>query len=1444
MLEKFASEIEKEHVQEIHESFVGEIEKKHEPEMHESFIAETETLDHAQASETIEESHYETKESTGFHEKEDTDLHIASDTAMKSNHENEFSAPDFDNKYVNEMQEKEMSEKYHGDDRISPAVDQVQHEDYHAEHEFGQHQEIHAASVSHRMGDDYDIPQNIIDDAEMQESSVDEPEEIVRKESAVSITLNDNELGVSYDDDLRRKSCTESEDDVDIQNYMINDRKDSFDQDKLNVKHDSDSDNEDVVKSPTPHAVVDYEGHVDDTTQDFEASKEQKSISQENTAYSTEKQDFDEKDRDSAEDQDEDDGEMIRHPTPPEMKYSEDEMRDPIGQHYITTPGMKPQVPDISEQPLYEESEDVGSERSVSPVVEQPVFGNVVQADYPELVTVSGGTTPSEPQSPKTGFDSKKIVSETAVMEALSEHDCSESSAHSPLIHDGANAFDLPVSEETFQRDELEDIEDKHGSVQEVAIKGVDTEEPTIVRDQALPSEHEPVSDNSAPIDDKLENLHGADYDAPSDEESYSHDKSETRSEKSDGGDDEKSDFHRDDKSDNQHDGKSDIMDDDQTERKSDIHDDDRSDSHYDDYGGKETGDYEFHDETRSHTTDGEQFEVDESNKFGMQLESHEVQEIQSNVDYNTYGMHDEVGINYETSYGKETPEVQEKHDEASHDFTSAMLDEKSDISEFNKGADIDCGVESHLQSTDYQNAELENKEDFNIPSGFRDEKPHPDNYESSVSLDDRPDSHSPNQVEPIANKVDMEQFEVSGNTESAYDHQTDMHSNEIPDIKDIPEHPTSSQYEHNESQDIGIMKHEEFQFTNESTFSGELSQVENSYKESIYQAASSHLTDAYDDVSPQHSENFSGLENKVLTEMTEARQYETLSKFEENVHTSNATYSESSLITNTVSDEKDSHVALSEASDFDNSNYKYISEETTHLTSEKGFEQTTTYEEQHISYGETTETAFSKEYSSSLHMAASDEHDVIQCGHPTDFNFAEVPHGFEESKFGNPNSGPVGAISHEDSYATNASTFETRTDNQEAESSSLKGPQDRLTLAAEQGATLGLTNGKDQTSWSHSEYTSQYETSSSVVETHTSCTTSSEQQETEYIINSRFHSDSPEDNVMRSDSSPDVPPYPVNSDGQLADLKKSVLGEYKDDYSNINLSNVGGVPLSPNKTHNANRDNPYGESSEDEDSTSVPGTVSPYAYTNKAYAKEEEDVDGNHIYKESFAMEKTEILKEFDGNNPQTVASHQMSYSQAYQETTGGETNYDFHLEEWGKPMGLPTPPDSSNKTAVKKADKSVSKTKSAVDTNGKAYSPSVASKLSSPLKKPKPKTTKESSSDPVYVDLAYVPHHGDPQYCDVEFFKKIRARYYVFSGINPSKEVLNALLEAKKSWKEDLEVTIIPTYETDTLGYWMAQNQDDLATYSIEVAPSASRCTVNLQDHETSCAAYRLEF
>ena len=117
-----------------------------------------------------------------------------------------------------------------------------------------------------------------------------------------------------------------------------------------------------------------------------------------------------------------------------------------------------------------------------------------------------------------------------------------------------------------------------------------------------------------------------------------------------------------------------------------------------------------------------------------------------------------------------------------------------------------------------------------------------------------------------------------------------------------------------------------------------------------------------------------------------------------------------------------------------------------------------------------------------------------------------------------------------------------------------------------------------------------------------------------------------------------------------------------------------------------------------------------------------------------------------------------------------------------------------------------------------------------------------------PVYVDLTYIPCHGDTQYADVDFFRKVRARNYVLSSLNPSVAILDALLEAKQTWSngdtEPSEVTLIPTYENDTVRHWMALHHDELAQHKITVAPSASRCTIQLQDHEASCSAYRIEF
>lgn len=66
-----------------------------------------------------------------------------------------------------------------------------------------------------------------------------------------------------------------------------------------------------------------------------------------------------------------------------------------------------------------------------------------------------------------------------------------------------------------------------------------------------------------------------------------------------------------------------------------------------------------------------------------------------------------------------------------------------------------------------------------------------------------------------------------------------------------------------------------------------------------------------------------------------------------------------------------------------------------------------------------------------------------------------------------------------------------------------------------------------------------------------------------------------------------------------------------------------------------------------------------------------------------------------------------------------------------------------------------------------------------------------------PIYVDLAYIPNHCSAKNVDQEFFKRVRSAYYVVSGndssnAEPSRSVLDALLEGKAQWGSNLQVFV----------------------------------------------------
>ncbi|KAM6225271.1 microtubule-associated protein 1B isoform 2-T2 [Rhynchocyon petersi] len=120
-------------------------------------------------------------------------------------------------------------------------------------------------------------------------------------------------------------------------------------------------------------------------------------------------------------------------------------------------------------------------------------------------------------------------------------------------------------------------------------------------------------------------------------------------------------------------------------------------------------------------------------------------------------------------------------------------------------------------------------------------------------------------------------------------------------------------------------------------------------------------------------------------------------------------------------------------------------------------------------------------------------------------------------------------------------------------------------------------------------------------------------------------------------------------------------------------------------------------------------------------------------------------------------------------------------------------------------------------------------------------PGTTKTAKSSavppgpPVYLDLCYIPNHSNSKNVDVEFFKRVRSSYYVVSGNDPAAEepsraVLDALLEGKSQWGSNMQVTLIPTHDSEVMREWYQETHEKQQDLNIMVLASSS--TVVMQD------------
>ncbi|XP_066552231.1 microtubule-associated protein 1S [Amia ocellicauda] len=117
--------------------------------------------------------------------------------------------------------------------------------------------------------------------------------------------------------------------------------------------------------------------------------------------------------------------------------------------------------------------------------------------------------------------------------------------------------------------------------------------------------------------------------------------------------------------------------------------------------------------------------------------------------------------------------------------------------------------------------------------------------------------------------------------------------------------------------------------------------------------------------------------------------------------------------------------------------------------------------------------------------------------------------------------------------------------------------------------------------------------------------------------------------------------------------------------------------------------------------------------------------------------------------------------------------------------------------------------------------------------------------SGTPVFLDLAYLPSGCAATTVDVEFFKQLRSSCYIISGDEPLKDtvmrpILDALLDAKALWASNVQVTLIPTFDSVMMHEWYQETHERQRELGITVLGSNS--TVAMQDE--TFPACKVEF
>ncbi|XP_040846636.1 microtubule-associated protein 1S [Ochotona curzoniae] len=114
-----------------------------------------------------------------------------------------------------------------------------------------------------------------------------------------------------------------------------------------------------------------------------------------------------------------------------------------------------------------------------------------------------------------------------------------------------------------------------------------------------------------------------------------------------------------------------------------------------------------------------------------------------------------------------------------------------------------------------------------------------------------------------------------------------------------------------------------------------------------------------------------------------------------------------------------------------------------------------------------------------------------------------------------------------------------------------------------------------------------------------------------------------------------------------------------------------------------------------------------------------------------------------------------------------------------------------------------------------------------------------------PFYLDLVYLPGGSSARLVGQEFFRRVRATYYVLSGQDQAKEegmraLLDALLAGKQQWDRELQVTLVPTFDSAAMHTWYEETHSRHQALGVTVLGSNSMVCMEGESY----LACKLEF